>query len=68
MARVTGLSLATYRRLERGLANPPVRDLTMCALALGYRTAFVPPRIIRTRNNPLTHASPAHHPATTSEG
>lgn len=37
MARATGLSLSTYRRLERGMANPPVRYLANCALALGCR-------------------------------
>jgi transcriptional regulator with XRE-family HTH domain len=35
LAAATGLSLATYRRLERGMANPPVRYLANCALALG---------------------------------
>jgi transcriptional regulator with XRE-family HTH domain len=35
MARRTGLSIATYQRLERGeLWNPPLRYLVNCALAL----------------------------------
>jgi transcriptional regulator with XRE-family HTH domain len=36
LAEVTGLSIATYRRLERGeIKNPPLRYLVNCALALG---------------------------------
>jgi transcriptional regulator with XRE-family HTH domain len=36
MARRTGLSIATYQRLERGdLWNPPLRYLVNCALVLG---------------------------------
>lgn len=35
LARTTGLSLATVRRLERGqLTNPPIRFLTNVAIAL----------------------------------
>lgn len=35
MATRTGLSLATYRRLERGLIdNPPIRYLANCAVVL----------------------------------
>ena len=34
-----GISLPTYRRLERGQTpNPPLRYLVNCALALGYTT------------------------------
>lgn len=33
---VTGLSIATYQRLERGeISNPPLRYLVNCAIALG---------------------------------
>ena len=36
LAEAVGISLATYRRLERGqLKNPPVRYLVNCAIALG---------------------------------
>lgn len=36
ISRATGLSLATYQRLERGLIwNPPLRYLVNCAIALG---------------------------------
>lgn len=36
MARTTGISSSTYWRLERGrIANPPLRYLVNCAIALG---------------------------------
>jgi transcriptional regulator with XRE-family HTH domain len=36
LAETTGISIATLRRLERGaMANPPLRYLTNCAIALG---------------------------------
>lgn len=38
VANATGISYATYQRLERGeLDNPPLRYLTNCALVLGVR-------------------------------
>lgn len=38
VADATGISYATYQRLERGeLDNPPLRYLTNCALVLGVR-------------------------------
>ena len=38
MARAVGLSIATYRRLEQGKnANPPLRYLANCAIALGVK-------------------------------
>lgn len=36
MARRTGISLNTYRRIERGeMTNPPIRYLTNISIALG---------------------------------
>jgi transcriptional regulator with XRE-family HTH domain len=36
LAEAVGLSVATYRRLERGeLRNPPIGYLVNCAIALG---------------------------------
>ena len=36
MAKLTGLALNTYIRLERGeIANPPIRYLVNCAFVLG---------------------------------
>ena len=36
LAEASGISIATLRRLERGLVkNPPLRYLTNCALVLG---------------------------------
>lgn len=36
LAEAVGISIATYRRIERGqTANPPLRYLTNAALALG---------------------------------
>jgi hypothetical protein len=38
MAALTGMSLATYRRLERAeLENPPLRHLVNCVLVLRAR-------------------------------
>lgn len=38
VADATGISYATYQRLERGeIDNPPLRYLTNCALVLGVR-------------------------------
>jgi transcriptional regulator with XRE-family HTH domain len=42
LAAATGLSIATYRRLERGeMPNPPLRYLVNCARALGVDVADV---------------------------
>ena len=36
LAKATGISIATLRRLERGeMANPPLRYLANCATVLG---------------------------------
>ena len=38
LARVSGVPLTTYRRLERGeMSNPPIRYLTNIALVLGVQ-------------------------------
>jgi transcriptional regulator with XRE-family HTH domain len=38
VAAASGISYATYQRLERGeIDNPPLRYLTNCALVLGVR-------------------------------
>ena len=38
MSEMTGLSLATYRRLERGsVRNPQLRHLSNCAIVLNLR-------------------------------
>ncbi len=42
LARAVGISVPTYRRLERGqTANPKLRHLVNCAIALGVKLADV---------------------------
>jgi transcriptional regulator with XRE-family HTH domain len=42
LARAVGVSVPTYRRLERGqVANPKLRHLVNCAIALGVELGDV---------------------------
>jgi transcriptional regulator with XRE-family HTH domain len=51
LAAVTGISIATYRRLERGeITNPGVAYLSNCAQALGVELDDVIEESLRTWN------------------